>query len=328
MEHYGPQGRTVSGPCLTASRGRARSRGIPCGAGPGTSPRERAGSEARRLAASAPSAEATGATAVPAAEPVADETARILAERSPEKWLQYTLWEARRYRRDANETAGNQLAADGNTAAARQRNVVANEAAQGRWAAEAAALIAEYARVIGAQPPATGDGADDGTSPYNHGWDNGHRMIEAGITRRPGGYDDGQWREYVAGYAAGFRHAARSAVFTAETVSEQAQKDHEGSAPEVIQIPLSAEWRPIKPAKRQVRSDRPLVRANWPEPAPKRAPGELTEGQGRIRLHRVPADRRPRFPAQPGKRCPEPHNPTPRATSQPNGPSSPRRRTP
>ena len=226
MEYYGPATGTVSGPCHTEAEAQQAADAYLAGL-----TAETAAGHARGPAAGGspdwpqpwPGAEMTGATGVPAAQP-ADETAWVLAEfGTPEKRLQYALWEAARRRRDAYAAAGRQLDADGDTATARQRHDVAYEAAHGRWAAETATAAACYAREIGASRPAS-RGPGDVTLPYTHGGNRGTRMLEADITHRPAGYDDIQWLEYVAGYADGARFHAQATVLYAEAVREQAQR--------------------------------------------------------------------------------------------------------
>ena len=158
MEHYGRDLGPVSGACHTEADAQQAVDGYFAGLGQGPASRALPDPLQPRAAA-----EATGATGVPAAEPAEDETARILAEYgTPEKQLQYALWEADRLRRDAFQAAGRrQLDADGSTAPARQRFDVAREAAHGRWAAAAATAVAWYARDIEATAPAASPAADE-----------------------------------------------------------------------------------------------------------------------------------------------------------------------
>ena len=74
------------------------------------------------------------------------------------------------------------------------------------------------ADAIGAAAPAAGPASADSDSPYARG-----RSLELGITRRPDGYADWQWREYVAGFADGARLRTHDAAARAEEALEQAQ---------------------------------------------------------------------------------------------------------
>jgi hypothetical protein len=234
MEHYGPGTGTVSGPCHTEADAQQAADAYLAGPaleltaasthGPAT-----AGS--RDSSQPRTAAEASGAAGVPAADYPEDETARVLTERgTPEQQLEYALMQFSRWRRDANEAAGQQLDDAGSTAAARQRHDVAHAAANGRWAAETAAAVWWYALVIGAAPPAS-SGPGDVTLPYTHGWNRGSRMLAAGFPHRPADYDDSRWREYVAGYADGARFHARETIKYAEAVREQAQRNPPEAVP-------------------------------------------------------------------------------------------------
>jgi len=235
VEHYGRDTGSVSGPCHTEADAQKAAEAYLEGlaqdlaAGKTHGPAAIASPDPSQLRTAIG---ATGAAGVLAAEHTDDETARILAEYgTPEMQLQYVLWEAARLRRDAYQAAAEQLGAAGNTAAARQRHDVAYEAAHGRWAAETAIAVAWYARVIGAAAPAASSDTSADTSPYNHGWSNGNRLLMADITSRPDGYDDNQWREYVAGYAEGARLHAKATILYAEAVREQVQRTSAESRP-------------------------------------------------------------------------------------------------
>jgi hypothetical protein len=137
-----------------------------------------------------------------------DDTARIPGKRgTPEQRLNYALTQAARRELDAYAAARAQHEAAGKTSAARRRCDAACGAAHAGRTAEVASAVAGYAREIDAVA-AAGDGDDDLASPYDLGWSDGFDMLAAEITHRPSGYDDGQWREYAAGYAEGAKTIA------------------------------------------------------------------------------------------------------------------------
>lgn len=270
MEHYGRDLGPVSG--ARNSEADAQQAVDEYLAGLGQGPASRALPDPLQPQAAA---EATGAAGVPAAEPAEDETARILAEYgTPEKQLQYALWETDRLRRDAFQAAGRQLDADGSTAPARQRFDVAREASHGRWAAAAATALAWYAREIEATAPAPSSPAGGADSPYNRGWGSGSHMLRADIVPRPGGYADDQWREYVAGYAEGARFHAKAVIVYAEALREQVQRNLAESpsgaaapsrAAPARDAPVRAAADSASPAQQAQRS---FPRAPLPGPAP------------------------------------------------------------
>ena len=183
-----------------------------------------AGRDEWRFAGVRPSRPASK-TAPAMAQGADDETARILGEYgTPEKLLGYLLMEAERHKRDAYSAARAQRETAGDTAAARQRYDTAYEAAHAGWTAEVAHVVAEYALRLDATGPAASSAADDLASPYNLGWRSGADMLVSEITRRPSDYDDGQWREYVAGYAKGIQHHAEATAAYARAVQERAQE--------------------------------------------------------------------------------------------------------
>lgn len=271
MEHYGRDLGPVSGACNSeAAAQRAVDEYF---AGLGQGPASRALPDPLQPRAAA---EATGAAGVPAAEPAEDETARILADYgTPEKQLQYALWEADRIRRDAFQAAGRQLDADVSTAPARQRFDVAREAAHGRWAATAATAVAWYAREIGATAPAPRSAAADADSAYNQGWGSGSHMLRADIVPRPGGYADDQWREYVAGYAEGARFHATAVIEYAEALREQVQRNLAGSPPGAAAPSRAATtWdAPVRAAADSASPARQAQRSFPRAPLPGSAPG-------------------------------------------------------
>ena len=121
-----------------------------------------------------------------------DETARILAEHgTPEKLLDYLLMAAERRTREAHAAAWAQFNADGKAPAAKERYDAAYWAACDQWVAKVASLTSDYARVIGATPPATR--TDDPASPYNKGlrpaeaWTSGCSPSAAPATTTAGG---------------------------------------------------------------------------------------------------------------------------------------------
>lgn len=272
MEHYGRDLGPVSGACHSEAGAQQAVDEYFAGLGQGPASRALPDPLQPQVAA-----EATGAAGVPAAEPAEDETARILAEYgTPEKQLQYALWEADRIRRDAFQAAGRQLDADGSTAPARQRFDVAREAAHGRWAAAAATAAAWYARDIEATAPAASPAAGGADSPYNQGWGSGSHMLRADIVPRPGGYADDQWREYVAGYAEGARFHAKATIVYAEALREQVQRNLAESPPGTAapsraataqDAPVRAAADSASPARQAQRSF-PRAPAPLPGPAP------------------------------------------------------------
>jgi hypothetical protein len=160
-----------------------------------------------------------------AAEHIADETARVLAQYgTSEKQLEYALLEARRVMRNAYVAADRKFGQAGATPAARLRRDVACRSAYARRAAETATAAAWYAREIGAAPPPARSGTGDDISPYDLGWSSGNRMLTRYITHRPANFDDREWLEWVTGYAEGARLNAQATVLRAEAVREQAQK--------------------------------------------------------------------------------------------------------
>jgi hypothetical protein len=215
MEHPGRVSGTVSGPCDTAAEAQQAAEAYLA---------DRARVE---IVPVEPPAEMRTFTAGLRARAAAvDETARILGEHgTPEQRLEYALMEARRLKRGAYAVAWERCKADGETPAAEQRHGVDYEAAHAEWTLEVASVVAEYAREIGATAPDPSSGTEDLGSPYHRGWSNGANMLESDITHRPGEYDDGQWREYVAGYAEGAQWHADATVALAQDVREQAQKN-------------------------------------------------------------------------------------------------------
>ena len=138
--------------------------------------------------------------------------------------------EAGRRKTAAYTAAWDECKAAGETPAAEQRHEVAYEAAHAEWTEEVASVVADYAREIGATAPDPASGADHLGSPYHQGWSNGANMLLSDITHRPGGYDDGQWSEYVAGYAEGAQAHADATVTHAQAVRERAEQNPVGSA--------------------------------------------------------------------------------------------------
>ena len=193
-------------------------------------------------------------TAPAMAQRVDDETARILGEYgTPEKLLGYLLTEAERRKRKAYSAVRAQRGADTDPAA-RQRYEAAYEAAyetaHAEWTAEVAYVAAEYALNLGAAAPGATSGTDDLASPYNLGWRSGADMLVSDITHRPSDYDDGQWREYVAGYAEGTRPHAEATAAYAQAVQERAQENppvssrataSPGKEPVMVQAALEGE---------------------------------------------------------------------------------------
>jgi hypothetical protein len=230
----------------------------------------------------------TSKTAPAIAHGADDETARILGEYgTPEKLLGYLLMEAERRKRDAYSAARVQREAAGNTAAARQRYDTAYEAAHAEWAAEVAYVVAEYALKLDATAPAASSGTDDLASPYNLGSRSGADMLVSDITHRPGGYDDGQWREYVAGYAKGTQLHAEATAAYAQAVQERAQENpleslHEtassGKQPVKVQGALEG-----APSRDEAAAPEAAIRPDFPgAPAarPAASPGRRTAGTG------------------------------------------------
>jgi hypothetical protein len=218
MEYPGRVSGTVTGPCATAAQARQAAAAY-------LAAREQ--EPAPETVHAEPSAELRAfAAGLRYRADAADETARILAEHgTPEQRLEYALMEAGRRRRGAYAAAQERCKADGETPAAEQRHGVDHEAARAEWTVEVASAVAEYAGEIGATAPDPSSGAEDLGSPYHRGWRNGANMLESDITRRPGAYDDGQWHEYVAGYAEGAQSHADATVALAHDVREQAQQN-------------------------------------------------------------------------------------------------------
>src|SRR5260370_40149859 len=96
----------------------------------------------------------------------------------------------------------------------------------------------ECALTLPPRAPAASSGTDDLASPYNLGWRSGADMLVSDITHRPSDYDDGQWREYVAGYAKGTQLHAEATAPYAQPVQERAQQNPLESLP---QTPSSEE---------------------------------------------------------------------------------------
>jgi len=215
MEHPGRVSGTVSDPCDTAAEAQQAAE---------TYLADRARAEIVQVE---PPAEMRAFTAELQARAAAiDETARILGEHgTPEQRLEYALMEARRLKRGAYAAAWDRFKAAGETPAAEQRHGVDYEAAHAEWTEEVASIVAEYAREIGATAPGPAPGAEDLASPYHQGWSNGANMLESDITHQPGGYDDGQWLEYVAGYAEGAQWHADATAAHAQDVRERAQQN-------------------------------------------------------------------------------------------------------
>jgi hypothetical protein len=172
-----------------------------------------------------------------------DQTSRILAEHdTPEQRLEYALRAAGRRKSDAYAAAWARCEAAGETPAAEQRHEVAYEAAHAEWTAEVASVVAGYAREIGATAPDPSSGTEDLGSPYHRGWSSGANMLLSDITDRAGGYDDGQWREHVAGYAEGAQSHAEATIVLAQAVRERAQQNPVDSAGETA----SSDEGPVK----------------------------------------------------------------------------------
>jgi hypothetical protein len=246
MEHYGAERGPVSGTCPTTTDAqKAADAYLAAPALELAIPNSR-GSAADGAPDSShlwTAAEATGAAMVLAAEHIADETARVLAQYgTSEKQLEYALLEARRVMREAYAAAGRKLVEAGATPAARLRHDVACRSAYARRAAETATAVAWYAREISAAPPPAGSGAGDDISPYDLGWSGGNRMLTRYITHRPADFGDREWLEWVTGYAEGARLNAQATVLHAEAVREQAQKTLMG--------PLHAPASPDRPSVR------------------------------------------------------------------------------
>lgn len=243
LEYPGRDSGTVSGPCATADEAQQAARAY-------LTDRQRALTDYRTFDAYGTEttpidvrvrlhlADAAKAAAAPSSsgEAGADQTARVLAEHgTPERRLEYALMEAGRRKRDAYAAAWELCKAAGETPEAERRHEVDYEDAHAAWTEEVASIVAGYAGEIGAAAPDPSTGTDDlgleqrgwstGPedlgSPYHRGWSNGANMLESDITHRPGGYDDGQWREYVAGYAEGAEAHAEATVARAQAVRER-----------------------------------------------------------------------------------------------------------
>jgi hypothetical protein len=220
MEYPGRDSGTVSGPCNTAAEAQQAAAAYLAG-------REKelaAAGGAHRLAR-------TGSPATPL--DAGDQAARIPGEHgTQEQRLEYVLMEAGRRKSIAYAAAWAQCEAAGETPAAEQRHEVDYEAAHAAWTAEVASAVAGYAREIGATAPDPASGPEDLGSPYHQGWSSGANMLLSDITDRPGGYNDGQWREYVAGYAEGAQSHAEATAALAQAVRERAQQNPVDAASE------------------------------------------------------------------------------------------------
>lgn len=176
-------------------------------------------------AAAAPRSSAGAGQAPATALSGTDHPARIPAGHgTPEQRLEYALMEAGRRKSTAYAAAWDQRQAAGETPAAGQRHEVDYEAAHAEWTAEVASAVAGYAAEIGATAPDPGPGPDDLGRPYHRGWTSGADMLVSDITHRPAGYDDDQWREYVAGYAEGAQAHADATAAQARAVRERVRQ--------------------------------------------------------------------------------------------------------
>jgi hypothetical protein len=232
MEYPGRDSGTVSRPCATADEAQQAARAY-------LTDRQRALTDYRAFDAHGSEttpidvrvrlhlADAAKAAAAPRStgEAGADRTARVLAEHgTPEQRLEYALMEAGRRKRDAYAAAWELCKAAGETPEAEQRHEVDYEAAHAEWTEEVATIVAGYGGEIGATAPDPSPGTDDLDSPYHRGWSNGANMLESEITHRPAGYDDGQWRECVAGCAEGAEAHAEATAARAQAVRERVRQ--------------------------------------------------------------------------------------------------------
>jgi hypothetical protein len=241
MEYPGRDSGAISGPCATAYKAQQAAKAY-------LTDRQKALTDYRtydaygrettpidvrvRLhRADAARAAAAAQSSVPAGEAPAtalggaDQTARILAEHgTPERRLEYALMEAGRRKSAAYAAAWEQCKAAGKSLAAKQRYEVDYEAAHAEWTVEVASVVAGYAGEIGAAAPDPSPGTDDLGRPYHRGWTSGADMLLSDITHRRAGYDDGQWREYVAGYAEGAQAHAEATVAQAQAVRERVRQ--------------------------------------------------------------------------------------------------------
>jgi hypothetical protein len=232
MEYPGRDSGTVSRPCTTADEAQQAARAY-------LTDRQKALTDYRTFDAHGREttpvdvrvrlhlADAAKAAAAPrsSGEAGADQTAQVLAEHgTPEKRLGYALMEAGRRKRAAYTAAWEECKAAGETPGAEQRHEVDYEAAHAEWTEEVATIVAGYAGEIGAAAPDPSPGTDDLDSPYHRGWSNGANMLESEITHRPADYDEGQWREYVAGYAEGAEAHAEATVARAQAVRERVRQ--------------------------------------------------------------------------------------------------------
>jgi hypothetical protein len=155
--------------------------------------------------------------------PAGDQTARILGEHgTPEQRLEYALMGAEGRKSGAYAAAWAQCEAAGKTAAAKQRYYAVYETVHAQWTVEVASVVAGYAEEIGATALDPGSGTDDLGSPYHRGWSSGANMLVSDITHRPAGYGDGQWGEFVAGWAEGAQAHAEATVGYAQAVQPRA----------------------------------------------------------------------------------------------------------